>query len=1534
MVAEQGGPTAQSGILYQNSIAALYLGRLLDTRSRPLYELVKKVRVEAPFSVDDVVVTHADDHKHYIHVKENVKTGDKAWKDVWKDFNRQFNKPEFNFGQDRLVFWIGYYGSNHDELIGLSKRCEGSKSSDEWWNSLNIKQKTLSKKIRDILSLDLMSDDSFFDFMKHVHIEVMPPNTIERDYVPVWMPKTNMKPIVLFHLLRDRVGGNARIRAEFTATTLRNLLLNEVDVLRFAKSTSINQLRKSIRDCGAVLLQHKHTLGKTGHHIVRPIVKDIVNWIEGNNDFQKNVSMLIDDAGMGKTVVLHDVLVDLLDKKIDVLAIKADQQLLGLKSFEEIHRNLSINDPIFESIERLAKINKVAIIIDQIDALSLSLAHDQQTLDSVLELIARLRRIHNVNVVISCRLFDLNNDPRFRLIEYGKEFNIPKLSHDEIHSALSLVNIRYEDLSSITMELLRVPLHLDLFIRVIDSYSGSDSEKDKLININSVQDLYEMIWNRIIFKDLQGKISTSHRKEVITLLTTYMDENQHIYVPDSIFLSAKNDHLKDSVNWLASEGIIVNRNSTWTFLHQTFFDFCYARDFIEKGKNIVDSIESSNQGLFDRPKIIQVLSYLRVIKGINYLEQFNGLLGLDSLRYHLRDHIIRWFGSLPDPLEEEWNYARTLFLTPDNRRILFSEMKGNKGWFSYLKDGVLPSWLESEEEQVTTEVVPYLMSMFAINQIEIVSLIEPYLGKNEIWNDRIRMIISVKNISTLEAADLYEKYFKETFSLEGNVFMRSGLYEIGLLAKFYPKISCRLIRFVLDKILEKINKIRTQHQEIIYSSSLIDDEQANLHSEFMSLENSMFDDAFFLCSQNEPKYYVELILPWLISALNTYNKNNKSGYWYRKDALSHNWHNNLYKVQSTIIHSLIDSLQKIASSNKEYFFDCINSLKEIELSTPQQLIALVYVGIPEIYSEEALLFLLDDTRRLKLGDYGQSYTRKLINAIFTFLDSDNRILLEKYIVAYTPIHKSRGLAALKFRGIEQYRFLLSVPFDMLSLDGKKILRELKHKFPDVEQPMETLNENLSLQTIGPPIPLENAKKMSDRNWINAFKKYQKSFTHTDFYKGGAYELSTLLQRLIKETPQRFWNLFTSIDFRIDDPYAIAFIQGFADTEDAPAEWLFESVRHFSKENGRQIQRPIAWAIKKRVSDNIPDDIVDLLTKIIYSNNIEDEETWSEGNDFQGPFNRYLNSDRGASFDTLMRIYSFRGDEKSMNQKWTLLEFAASDRSTAIRAGAIFELIYMIQDNRKKAFSIFEKLIKGNNVLFDSEHTREFLYWALKKNYLRLEKYLKLMMNRPGENAQQQGAELACIAYISTGALESPKAMKRAKVLAEKAYNGQITWKRGAARIFIHNLSREPGHICKPYAINLISEEDEKIRTMIDNIFLSIKDKDVIPLRDFIEEYSKSGRGFNHSFTDFLWKTCLIDAQWTLEIIKIILSNKTDETKNLWERGVEELIRAVLQIYQSPITDKNTKIMSMDTFDTLMKKYSIQSLDVLSKWDKR
>lgn len=83
-MAEKGGQTTQAGIDYQNQIATLFLGRMIDPGPWPENEEIIKVRNEDPtVEVDDVVVTYRD-HRVWIQVKlvmaDRGETRIKFWK--------------------------------------------------------------------------------------------------------------------------------------------------------------------------------------------------------------------------------------------------------------------------------------------------------------------------------------------------------------------------------------------------------------------------------------------------------------------------------------------------------------------------------------------------------------------------------------------------------------------------------------------------------------------------------------------------------------------------------------------------------------------------------------------------------------------------------------------------------------------------------------------------------------------------------------------------------------------------------------------------------------------------------------------------------------------------------------------------------------------------------------------------------------------------------------------------------------------------------------------------------------------------------------------------------------------------------------------------------------------------------------------------------------------------------------------------------------------------------------------------------------
>ncbi len=241
---ELGGPTTQSGILYQNTWSALYLGRLIDPRPRGASEAVISVRVEAPDAVDDIVVTHADGCKSFIQAKETISTTGSAWISLWQAFYEQLQTAKV--GLDRLVLAVGNWSGDVGALREACQRAHGKTTSEEWWASLSQNQQTVVLKIINSLTTKNREDAFRIAAMSEVWVQAL--EQLQDESVPSFVPPSNFDAQTLFSLLRDMVGGVARIRGTFHQADLLDRLKREHNItVRDTPEWGLNHYREAIR---------------------------------------------------------------------------------------------------------------------------------------------------------------------------------------------------------------------------------------------------------------------------------------------------------------------------------------------------------------------------------------------------------------------------------------------------------------------------------------------------------------------------------------------------------------------------------------------------------------------------------------------------------------------------------------------------------------------------------------------------------------------------------------------------------------------------------------------------------------------------------------------------------------------------------------------------------------------------------------------------------------------------------------------------------------------------------------------------------------------------------------------------------------------------------------------------------------------------------------------------------------------------------------------------------------------------------------
>lgn len=143
-------------------------------------------------------------------------------------------------------------------------------------------------------------------------------------------------------------------------------------------------------------------------------------------------------------------------------------------------------------------------------------------------------------------------------------------------------------------------------------------------------------------------------------------------------------------------------------------------------------------------------------------------------------------------------------------------------------------------------------------------------------------------------------------------------------------------------------------------------------------------------------------------------------------------------------------------------------------------------------------------------------------------------------------------ASLQESGLVQWRVATTIGVKAFSNGFQPHLGVLTRKFSGSHS---ILREKTKGGFVRSPIDLDDAKRMSDAAWAKAIAKYccngRSRFT-SDGPVGGAYQLASVLQPLVKANPMRFVNLIGTLPSPIHSVYVARLLDGLreADADDA------------------------------------------------------------------------------------------------------------------------------------------------------------------------------------------------------------------------------------------------------------------------------------------------------------------------------------------------------------------------------------------------
>src|ERR1044071_3808944 len=462
--------------------------------------------------------------------------------------------------------------------------------------------------------------------------------------------------------------------------------------LRLKDSAIDPTVRERVRIETDEYLRTYSPFGAGGSTIPRRQIAELVDRVTKSDGAK--VVLLIGIAGSGKSGVVRGFIGKLRELGVTHLALRVDHHL-DRGTPQELGKALTDrNESPVSTLKGLEPERLSVLIVDQVDAVSEISGRSGAVKEAVLRMVNDARNFRTVCLVLVCRSFDFDNDPRLKTLKQDnsvEQIDVPLLVwDDEVAPLLASKDVDVNQLSLGQKELLCVPLNLAIFLEVGKEGRGFASRND----------LLQALMQR---KDRSIRMSRSAPWAIAKPLTTlarWMSEQQTLAAPESVL-----DDYPSALDLLASEGLVVRSRSRVNFFHESFFDYLYTRAFVAGTQTLLGLLTSAEQHLFRRTQTRQILEAFRQDEPNRYLRELESVLISDHTRYHVKAAVAQWLGSLSDPTEME----REIILRLDDPRLPFKPLVryaalSSVGWFDRLHES---GWViavlndESEERRQT-----------------------------------------------------------------------------------------------------------------------------------------------------------------------------------------------------------------------------------------------------------------------------------------------------------------------------------------------------------------------------------------------------------------------------------------------------------------------------------------------------------------------------------------------------------------------------------------------------------------------------------------------------------------------------------------------------------------------------------------------------------------------------------------------------------------------------------------------------------------
>ncbi|WP_328634217.1 hypothetical protein [Streptomyces sp. NBC_00356] len=1132
--------------------------------------------------------------------------------------------------------------------------------------------------------------------------------------------------------------------------------------------------------------------------IDRSETTQLVELINGSD----KLLLLMGHGGGGKSATLHQVYESLDADSVPLLAFRLDR-LEPFSSTTELGERIGLGISPVTALAAVAGERPSVLIVEQLDAVSLASGRMPRNFDAVASLVREASAFPAMTIILACRKFDVENDYRIRELVDSKNcahVEVGDLSDEQVVDSVRAMELDSNALTDHQKKLLRSPLNLVL----LKSIAGDEDA----MAFQTTKNLFDAFWQRKLTACRQRRDAARFNK-VISTLAEAISARQRLSVP---ITALDADDLADDAGVLVSEHVLVRDGQQIAFFHESFFDYAFARGWIERGESLVTFLLGGEQELFRRAQVRQIMNHLRELEPDRFAVEVEALLTSPGIRFHIKDAALKIIGSLLKPSAREWEMVTNVQdANPVFGERLWRSLQSAE-WFERLDaEGVIEEWLARPDEADRGRAIDIMVGAAKTNPDRLAAILEAHKAAPE----HPQRLLWVTRFS-----DLYRS---------------RPLFELLLAAVRRGHYAARTDELWLSA--HDLGKHEPEWAVELLAAHLVDRPDAmavdgNGKVEALLDRDYSVIQLVQLAATGAPDLFCEHLIPYMLQVTAATAYEGGEDRPPRDRHFSHRHpRSNVHELEDALLAGTATALRGLVEKDAESARPVLESLASDPHDTAQWLLYEALRVAGSHYAEWSAELLLQGTRRFISGYYAANAvwkTRELIQSTSQFMSDETFSSLEAAILEVRFPWDSRPT------GWYPFNLLSAMQEDRLSEQGRRRLGELRRKF-DSDQPAEP--QGITGGAIGAPISQAAAERMNDEQWLGAIARHNSERTDWRTHTGGAYEQSHVLQEQTKSDPERFSRLALRFDESVHPAYGDAILMGLGNAEAfADPEPVFEAVRHIASLGHEANNRWLGSAIRKYLK-TVPQDIVRLIVDRATdaTDPVDGSLTVQTANqqDTQGRdlYTSGINSSRGSAAEFLGDLLIYDADGSRTALILPVLDTMAGDPAITVRSCVAHVIHTSMRHARPEALQAFAQLINADDELLATYGVVRLMAHIGFEDPDVVRPVIERMLQSDVYETRQSGGQLAALAAMQWSLTE----------LLDSVLSGvDVASRIGAAGACAHELpSATDTAVARRAFEQFIDDPEEKVRKAIAELASVVRGRRLRPLRDPLKQLMAS-----------------------------------------------------------------------------------------------